>query len=77
MIMPSYITGFGQVFSIMANYRAGSDARWISNQSDDIVPIKAQGMTFLFDALHEKEVKDWYGDMDPSELLELYYHVTS
>ena len=27
--------------------------------------------------MHAKEVKDWYGEMNPEELLQLCYHVTS
>ena len=77
MITPSRGAGVGQVFSVMANYRTGSNTRWIPNQSDDIVPITALGMTFLFNTMNKKEVKDWYGNMDPRELLELCYYVTS
>jgi hypothetical protein len=77
LIMPSHITVLGQIFSIMANYRAGRDARWISNQLDGLVPITAEGMTHLFKTIHEKEVKDWYDEMDPKELLQLCYHTTS
>ena len=58
MFMPSRIVAFGQVFPIMVNYRAGRNARRISNQPNDIVPITAQGMTFLFNTMHKKEVKD-------------------
>ena len=34
-------------------------------------------MTYLFNTMHEKEVKDWYGEIDLEELLQLCYHVTS
>jgi hypothetical protein len=34
-------------------------------------------MTFLFNTMHKNEVKDWYGDMGPEELLQLCYHVIS
>ena len=77
LIMPSHIAGLTQFFAILANYRSESDARWILNQSPSIVSITAQGMTYLFNTMHEKEVKDWYAELGLEKWLQLCYHVTS
>ena len=72
---PEHITGMGQLFSVLSNYVRDINALFICSEEVSKCLITAQYFKHIFNLLHQKDVKDYIGILNPEGRPDLFYHL--
>ena len=72
---PEHITGMGQLFSVLSNYVRDVNALFICSEEVSKCPITAQYFKHIFNILHQKDVKDYIGILNPEKRLIFFYYM--
>ena len=75
LTLPEHITGMGHILSLLSNYVGDTNALFIYLEEKSKCPMPAQYFKYIFELLHQKDVKYYNGLISSEERLDLVYHM--
>ena len=63
------------ILSQLSNYLGDVNALFICSEEKSKCPMPGQYFKYIFELLHQKDVKDYIGLMSSEERLDLFYHM--